>query len=172
MLMVSGSKYGYKKSIMFIVGVVIGMNSQILFFSLGFGSLFTKYPVIQNYIKIPGIIYILFLAYKLGFSSNSKKNESDLNKPLTFIEGFIFQYLNPKAYLFTLTVTSIYSQGGENFISSIVFILTILSLIAPFSVSMWAGFGTAISKITLGKNSGRINKILGIITATSVVFII
>lgn len=165
LLTVSGTKFGFKKSLGFVIGLTLGLNSQIILFSMGLGVLFTKYPHVQNIVKIPGILYILYLAYKLSFKSGSKSGDSNMEKPLTLLDGLLFQYLNPKAYLMTLTTASLYS-------APLVIILLVVFIIAPFSTSSWALFGSVLGKLTLNKDTMKVNRILGVITAASVVFII
>lgn len=172
LLTVSGTKFGFKKSLGFVLGIVLGLNSQIILFSMGLGILFSNFPHLQEILKVPGIIYILYLAFKIGFSDGSKGHASALEKPLTVQNGFIFQYLNPKAYLMTLTTTSLYSASGDKFIFSIMIIVVIFSIIAPVCTSLWALFGAFIGKLTMGKSSNIVNKSLGVITAISVLFII
>lgn len=172
MLTVSGTQFGFKRSLHFVLGIVLGLNSQIILFSMGLGVLFHRFPNLQNLLKIPGIIYILYLAAKLGFSHGTGSESSTLKISLTARQGFLFQYLNPKAYLMTLTTTSLYSVSGDGFIFSIVIILITYSIIAPLCTSLWAMFGSVIGRFTMGQDSNVVNKVLGVITAASVIFII
>ena len=97
MLTTSGIKYGFKKTIPHILGIPLGHFFQIFLVSLGLGTLFQTYPLIQQTLKIAGCLYLFFLAYKMFGSLNSKKNIKETGRPLKFYEASLFQILNPKA---------------------------------------------------------------------------
>ena len=65
MLTTSGIKYGFKRTIPHILGIPLGHFFQISLVSLGLGTLFQTYPLIQQTLKIVGCLYLFFLAYKM-----------------------------------------------------------------------------------------------------------
>ena len=84
--------------------------------NLGLINVFKLYPLIQEILKYLGTLFLIYLAYKISFSSS--KNQENKNKnPVKFIETFIFQFLNPKAVIASIIIVSTYIQVGENFVS-------------------------------------------------------
>ena len=61
MLTISGIKFGFKKTIPHMVGIPIGHSIQIISVCLGLGTLFQKYPEIQQALKFLGCAYLFFL---------------------------------------------------------------------------------------------------------------
>jgi threonine/homoserine/homoserine lactone efflux protein len=98
LLTASGAQFGFKRSLPFIIGIVLGILSQLLLSALGLGILFNRFPIIQNILKISGSLYILFLAIKIAFPRSDKSDETQKNRPMSLLQGAAFQYLNPKAY--------------------------------------------------------------------------
>ena len=173
LLTASGARFGYLRSLPFVGGIVLGITSQLILSSLGLGVLFLHYPFAQTILKIIGCVYIIFLSTKIAFSGSrgSEKNQND--KPMGFLEGAMFQYLNPKAYLMTITAMSVYPLKEDLYIRSAVFIITCFLFITPVSTSLWAGFGSLVNRSLDQEKYGRIlNIILGGLTAVSVVFIV
>ena len=90
----SGFNFGIKKTIPHILGVTLGFTSLVLFLSIGLINVFKLFPIIQIVIRYLGTLFLIYLAYKISFSkpSDEKKNEN----PISFLDTFIFQFLNPK----------------------------------------------------------------------------
>ncbi|WP_435002908.1 LysE family translocator [Bacillus atrophaeus] len=78
---------------------VLGILSGV--FTIG---LYNWIPVVEPYFKIAGAVYLLYLAWQVGFPKSSKKDST--YKHSSFLSGFIFQILNIKSILFFLTVMS------------------------------------------------------------------
>ncbi len=171
LLTVSGARFGYRKTIPFILGVVAGLVSQLCLSALGLGALFERFPELQNILKAAGSLYILYLAYKISFSRKTVKENAEMGKPLNFFQGALFQYINPKACLMTITAMSVYSVQGKYYPRSVFLIIAVFALLTPATISLWAGFGMFLGRLAGNRHAGKINLLLGALTAGSVVFI-
>ena len=65
MILASGVKFGFIKTIPVILGITIGHNFQLLLVCFGFGKIFQIYPVIQFFLKILCAAYLTYLSYKI-----------------------------------------------------------------------------------------------------------
>ena len=93
--------FGYKKTLPHILGITFGFSVMIILIGLGLGSVFKSFSVIHHILKYAGATYLLYLAWKIAtFSSFDKKG--DRNKPFTFWQAVIFQWVNPKAWVITV----------------------------------------------------------------------
>ena len=111
----SGFNFGIKKTIPHILGVTLGFTSLVLFLSIGLINIFKLFPIIQIVIRYLGTLFLIYLAYKIAFSTSS--NETQKENPVKFIETFLFQYLNPKGVTVAIIVVSTYVELGVNYIS-------------------------------------------------------
>jgi len=93
----------FKSSINFFIGVGVAMFFLFLIFGYTGEKIINKKHLI--YISSVGVVYIFYLAYKI-FKSNVEIEEKNI-KVLTFKDGFIMQFFNPKAMLVTLPITTI-----------------------------------------------------------------
>ena len=142
MVLTSGIKFGFLKTIPHMTGITIGHVLQTIIVCLGFGKIFQMFPEIQNILKIICAIYLLYLGYKI-IGSFSKIKEDD-SRPLKFYEASLFQLVNPKAWTISTMVASGFLPKEENLIISIFFIATVALIVCPISISPWAAFGSAI----------------------------
>ena len=151
MVLASGLKFGFIKTIPHMSGITIGHVLQLILVCLGLGKIFLIFPQLQNILKILCALYLLYLGYKI-IGSFSKIKEDD-SRPLRFHEAGLFQIVNPKAWTISSMVASGFLPENGNLFFSIFFIAMIALIICPLSISPWAAFGSAI------RNLVRNNKI-------------
>ena len=145
MVLTSGIKFGYLKTIPHMSGITIGHVLQTVLVCLGLGKLFQMFPQIQNILKIVCAAYLLYLGYKI-IGSFSKIKE-DGSRPLNFYEAALFQIVNPKAWTISTMVASGFLPKDENLFISILFISITALIICPISISVWAAFGSGIRNL-------------------------
>ncbi len=145
MVLTSGIKFGFFKTIPHMSGITIGHITQLILVCLGLGKIFQIFPEIQNILKIICAIYLLYLGYKI-IGSFSKIKEDD-SRPLKFDEAALFQIVNPKAWTISTMAASSFLPKEGNLVVSIFFISTIALVICPLSISPWAAFGSAIRNL-------------------------
>ena len=149
MVLTSGLKFGFLKSIPHISGITIGHIIQLTLVCLGLGKVFIIFPVIQSILKIICAIYIVFLGYKiLGSISQIKEDGS---RPLKFYEAALFQLVNPKAWTISSMAASGFLPKEGNLTISIVIIATTALIVCPISISPWAIFGSSIRNLVKNK---------------------
>jgi len=145
MVLTSGLKFGFTKTIPHMLGITIGHILQLILVCLGLGKIFQVFPEIQQVLKIICAAYLLYLGYKI-IGSFSKIKEDD-SRPLKFHEAALFQIVNPKAWTISSMAASGFLPKDENLIFSILYIATIALVICPLSISPWAAFGSSIRNL-------------------------
>ena len=155
MVLTSGLKFGFLKTVPHMTGITIGHVTQLILVCLGLGKIFQVFPEIQNILKILCSIYLIYLGYKIIGSFNKiKDNES---RPLKFYEAALFQIVNPKAWTISSMAASGFLSNDGSLLISILYIASVALIICPISISPWAAFGSGI------KNLVKNNKIKVII---------
>ena len=151
MVLTSGLKFGFTKTIPHMTGITIGHVTQLVLVCFGLGKIFQFFPNLQNILKIICAIYLIYLGFKIIGSFN--KIKEDNSRPLKFYEAALFQIVNPKAWTISSMAASGFLPKDENLLISTIFIGFVALIICPISISPWAAFGSAI------KNLVRNNKI-------------
>lgn len=146
MVLTSGVKFGFFKTIPHMGGITIGHVTQLILVCFGLGKVFTFFPILQEILKILCAMYLLFLSYKIIGSFNQIKHKDD-SRPLKFYEAALFQIVNPKAWTISSMAASGFLPENENLIKSILFIAFVALIICPLSISPWAAFGSAIRNL-------------------------
>ena len=140
----SGFNFGIKKTIPHILGVTLGFTALIISLIIGLINIFKVYPNIQEVLKYLGTIFLLYLAFKISFSSSDKSSNSE--NPVKFIETFLFQFLNPKGVIVGIIVVSTYIQVDENYVNYSLQVIILALLFSVTSITSWTLVGRFLRK--------------------------
>ena len=171
MVLTSGIKFGFLKTIPHMSGITIGHVLQIIVVCLGLGKIFQIFPEIQNILKIICALYLLYFGYKIIGSFSKIKNDG--SRPLKFYEASLFQLVNPKAWTISTMVASGFLPKDERLIISILFISITALIICPLSISVWAAFGSGIKNLVKNnKKKAFVEYFLAILLLTTAIMIV
>ena len=164
MLMASSAKFGFRRTIPHGLGVAIGFALMVVLVGLGLGEVFALFPWLEMVLKILAAINLLYLAWTLlGLKI---KDQSAGDRPLTFLQGAGFQWINPKAWALAVSfVAMVVGSGPERFWGIGIVGLACL-VIGALSSPTWMVFGDRLEKF-LKRTGGE--RFLGIVMAVLVV---
>ncbi|MFB6589771.1 LysE family translocator, partial [Bacillus thuringiensis] len=121
-------------------------------------------PIIEAPLKILGVAYMLYLAFKI-FTNKGNTNLDEKNNKNLFTVGVFLQFVNPKGILFGLTVVSTFILPYYNSYSSFLLFSLFLGIVGLTSTFSWSLFGSMFQKLLL-----KHNQLFNIIMAVLLVF--
>jgi len=154
MLLASGVNFGFKRTIPHMLGIGIGFAAMIAAVGLGLGTLFEALPWLHGAIKIAGIVYMLFLAWKIANSGEIGDGTAKA-RPMTFLAAAAFQWVNPKAWAMALSALAAYTRP-DAFVESVLVVAAVFGLVNLPTVSSWALFGVGLRRFLSDPKTVRI----------------
>lgn len=137
-----GVLYGYRKSLNYIAGIVTGFFGIMFLAGIISQTLYAIFPSLESVMRLIGAGYILWLAYKtLKSSYNFGEDKSAV---LGFLNGVLLQALNPKAWIYGLTLYTTFLASITNNIVFLLISALFLACVAFCATSTWALSGAAI----------------------------
>jgi threonine/homoserine/homoserine lactone efflux protein len=105
---------GMRAAIRFCLAVPVGWALLILTCGLGLGALILNIPPLRWSVKVLGVGYLLWLAWKLLRQTSLSGPVGGNLLQIGFIQGVLLQFVNIKAWMLALTVTAgwVVSAGG------------------------------------------------------------
>ena len=155
-IMNTSAKKGFKAALLQISAVLIGSVALSLIAWWGGAKTITSSSELKNIISILGAGYLTWLGSLVMFSATAKNNESRSNSaslvklPDSFLQVFIFQFLNPKALILIITVSTELSSLYSGYTALIVQ-LVILFFVSGSCLIIWSTMGYALSKCIKNK---------------------
>lgn len=149
LLTASGISYGFKRTLPHMLGIPFGFAVLLTLCAVGVGALLVSVPAAEIGLKIFGTAYMLWLAWQLrknsiGKSADPNSDTDTDGKPMTFLQAAMFQFANPKAWVFALTGASVYVPQGLSYpIAISVLVLLFCAVMFPCIV-LWAGMGSTV----------------------------
>ncbi|MFV2093008.1 MAG: LysE family translocator [Hyphomicrobiales bacterium] len=145
MLLASGVNFGFWRTIPHMVGVAGGFAVLLLSVGFGLGAALAAFPALNTVLKVLGGVYLLYLAWRIATTGPIARGRVGA-APMSFLAAAAFQWVNPKAWFMAITAMSLYTSASAPIIS-ILLVTTGFVLVNLPSVSMWAGFGTVLSRV-------------------------
>jgi threonine/homoserine/homoserine lactone efflux protein len=145
MIMNSGLKFGVKRSIPHYLGICFGFPLMVLVIALGLGAVFLQYDWLKQGLKIVGCAYMVYLSWKIVTSVTDSKDGHSA-QPFSFLQAFMFQWVNPKAWLMAIGAISIFTMSTNAFHNALA-LSTIFLLVCLPSLGVWLMGGTFLKKV-------------------------
>lgn len=99
------ANHGLRRALRFCLAVPTGWTLLMLASGLGLGALVTQLPALRWAVKLGGVAYLLWLAWKL--TGQGKFSQVDASRlEISFAQGVGLQFLNIKAWMLALTLTA------------------------------------------------------------------
>ncbi|MCJ0761687.1 LysE family translocator [Variovorax terrae] len=99
------ANFGLRRALRFCLAVPAGWTLLMLASGLGLGALVTGAPALRWAVKLAGVAYMLWLAFKLSGTRQLAQVEAS-KLDIGFWQGVGLQFLNIKAWMLALTLTA------------------------------------------------------------------
>lgn len=139
MLMASGANFGLRRTVPHALGVGIGFTLMIVLVGVGLMGLFDLWPRSHDVLKVAGIAYMLWLAWKIAHAAAPDADGAARGKPMTFLQAVLFQWVNPKAWTMALTAITVYAPTRD--FGAVLLVALVFGLVNLPSTSSWAVLG-------------------------------
>ena len=145
MLMASGANFGFRRTIPHMLGVGLGFTLMVLMVGVGLVQVFNAVPVSYQILKIVSVVYLLYLAWKIGTAAPVAGEADAAGTPFTFVQAALFQWVNPKAWTMALTAVSVYSPSQS--VAAMAFVAAVFGVINLPCISLWTTLGQQLQRI-------------------------
>ncbi|PHY12647.1 lysine transporter LysE [Caulobacter sp. B11] len=153
MLLASGANFGFRRTILHILGISAGLGVMVVAMGWGLSGVFKTFPILHEILKWVGAAYLLWLAWKIATAKGI--HDKDVGgQPMTFLQAAGFQWLNPKAWAMALGAATTYTPEGSGSLMVLVLAGTFMLVGAPCSAA-WAGFGLGLRRVLDRPNTLR-----------------
>lgn len=166
----SGVSFGLRRTLPFVAGATIGFILLLLLVGVGLNqvSVLTD-PRITQGMAVAACVFIGYMGVKIA--SADVELQSERQTPPHFASGFMFQWLNPKAWLASLAGVTAFDLTTD--VSQFMVFVGIYFACCFPCVMLWALVGDKLGKVA--KQRGylkRINQLLGGVLITVAIYLL
>ncbi|EIE50089.1 LysE family translocator [Salipiger aestuarii] len=153
LLTASGARFGLKRTLPHLFGVVLGVGITAGLTGLGIATLLARAPVSELALKIAASGWMLWMAWGLWHSHRARGQGRD--RPMTLIEAVLFQWINPKVWAVALAASSAY-PGGYGPLGEAIRLGSAFSGLNLLCCLFWASAGSLLTWLLTTPQAWRI----------------
>jgi threonine/homoserine/homoserine lactone efflux protein len=145
MLTYSGARFGLRRTLPHIFGILIGTVLLSAIGILGLKPVIDSWPQSLQILKVIGSFWLIWIGWKMA---NAKGNAAAGNeeRPMSFVAAALFQFANPKAISATLALASLALVATENNPWLFGAVLVIIPPLCFLANAPWALAGQSIRR--------------------------
>lgn len=155
LVMTSAVNFGVTRSLPVFCGICVGFALMLLLVGIGFGQVFELFPNLHTIIKVIGVLYLLYLAWAV-VNSSSDIESKEQQKPLTFLNGALFQWVNAKAWIVATGAVAAFTASGNEHLFQVVLVASTFLVLSFPSVGIWLIFGSWLKKYLKSERNQKI----------------
>jgi threonine/homoserine/homoserine lactone efflux protein len=145
--MSSGASFGLLATIPFMTGVAVGVPVMLIAVAAGLGSILAAFPAVAVLLKAGGLLYLLWLAWKIAISTDLGFARSERRTgPPSFIQSCLLQWVNPKAWIVAVGGLGTYATPATLW-RVVAALIVIFAVVAWSSTALWAACGVAVRRL-------------------------
>lgn len=170
-VMASGARFGFRASMPFLAGTILGKQFIIWPIGLGLLTVLSSDSIAFQVLKWLSVAYILWLAWRIAGSRIASCEAQ--STPPNFAAGLIVHPLNPKAWAMIIgALTNFTVAGASPLAATAVAALTFIALQMVLQ-SMWTLAGSAIARM-IGDTpaEGWLMRALAVLMVGSVLYVL
>ncbi|APR36706.1 LysE family translocator [Paraburkholderia sp. SOS3] len=135
----SGANHGFRRTIPFVSGATIGFTLLLIVVGFWLMKFVSAYPVFLMYLELVGAAFIVYVGYRIALAPPEISIERQ--RTPTFVEGFLLQWLNPKAWIACASGAALFSSSHATLLAFI----SVYFLVCYLSLAAWAVLGDRVA---------------------------
>ncbi len=171
MLAASGATFGMRRTLPHAWGVTLGFPVMLMAVALGLGEVFQRSELVREALRYSGAALLIWVAWRIARAGRSSETKAAA-RPFTFLQAAGFQWINPKAWVMCLAITSQFVTG-ERFLVEAGTCALVSALTGFTSSHGWAGFGAILQRwLARGRRLQIFNLSMAAIILLGVVYLL
>ena len=169
MLASAGARFGFARTLPHQAGIVVGFAIMTLCVGFGIAALIAAVPPLYLAMKIASIAYLFWLAWQVA-TAEGKAGSASERRPMGTAAAAAFQWINPKAWIMTLTAVTTYTTAHGDQRTQVLLLSLVFAVVGVASCSTWAAFGQVIRRyLTSGGRRTTFNRLMAALLVASIV---
>lgn len=153
MLTSSGSLWGFRRTVPHMLGIAIGFPIMQVCVAGGLGSLLRENPAVLTALRWLGAAYLLYLAWNIATAEPEPTDHRGprtgaARRPMSFLQAALFQWVNPKAWLVTVSaLATVASVAGHPSTTRALFLALVFLVVTLPITAFWTMVGVGVSRV-------------------------
>ncbi len=138
----SGLNFGFRATLPFVAGAALGFTLLLVVVGLGLGEIVARSPATLEALTWVGTAFICYMGYRIA-TAHPELPGAPRRRP-HFFQGAALQWLNPKAWIASLSGISAFEATLDNGLTGFASLYLVLCFC---SIAVWAFAGARVSHL-------------------------
>lgn len=147
LLLTATGQFGFRRCLPLMCGIWSGLVTVMLIAGTFCDALGQLIPQVAPLFRYVGAGYILYLAWQTAQKHPVDPNSSTQSKPLTYINGFLLQFLNVKVLMLGLAAYPAYFLPAGHSVFLVLLFAVTMTLCCGTGNLIWATIGSLLCPI-------------------------
>jgi threonine/homoserine/homoserine lactone efflux protein len=116
--------------------------------------------IVFQYLQYAGYVVILYIAYKVAMTKTSIQKNADEDKPFTFLQAALFQWVNPKGVV--MAVSGLTAFQLDHLQANLIYLI-----VGGPCILTWLYLGESLQNFLIGNQ--KLERVVYILLALSMV---
>lgn len=163
---------GMPVAMRFVLSVPVGWCALLILCAAGLGAILMAVPALRWAIKILGVGYLVWLAFKL--SRSAQLSEADASRmEISFWQGAALQFVNIKAWMLALTIVAGWIIGREDSLQRLAVVVPVMAFFALSSNLLYASVGALLRHwLAIGSRLLWFNRMMALVLVVTAVWML
>jgi threonine/homoserine/homoserine lactone efflux protein len=179
LLMSSGALFGWRRTLPHLGGILLGFAIVLSSAVFGLGSLVDQWPWLITIVRVLGASWLAWMSIRFfkaslkGDQTTSRVEEAPISRPFRFFEAVLFQWINPKAIVSSLSSAGAYIAIADLVWQRAIIIVGVFFVSGLIGCTTWMIAGDALKRyMSSGKSAPYVNGAMGLLILATAVFIL
>lgn len=136
---------GLRAVVPHVVGIAIGFGVMIVLVGIGFANAVTELPALGLAMRWGMLAWLLYLAWRIATAP--LPGEVGGRVSVGFVGAAMFQWINPKAWLLSLSVVSSFVLPGHAMLPQLALVAGVFAVVCLPACALWALFGVGAARM-------------------------
>jgi threonine/homoserine/homoserine lactone efflux protein len=179
LLMSSGALFGWRSTLPHLGGILLGFAVVMSAAVFGLGAVVDSWPWLMTGVRIIGASWLAWLSLRFfraairDANTGADMNAAPISRPFRFFEAVLFQWVNPKAIIASLSSAGAYIAIAESAWQRAIIIAGVFFVTGMIACSTWMVAGDALNRhMSQGRSATWVNGIMAILILGTAIFIL
>jgi threonine/homoserine/homoserine lactone efflux protein len=154
-LAATGAAFGARRSLAYLLGIVLGMAGVMAITASGVVGLLLAIPGVASIVGIAAALYFLYLAWRIATAPPLSDNADTRRQP-SFVAGLLLSLVNPKGYAAMAALFSGFVLVRDGLALDVAAKMAVLMVIVAGSSVAWLLAGSALTRFFREPRSNRV----------------
>lgn len=127
-----------------MAGIALGYGVMLAIIGAGVGTAMSVSPLVEVGMRLASGAWMVWVAWSLARSTDAGRDAARI-RPMTFMEGALFQWVNPKGWVLAISSMSLFTKSGD-LVTDIAIVVAVYVVTCLPSSSIWTAFGVSLRR--------------------------